>query len=61
MKMKFGTVQKAHMHCIHYLFKVANANFDCSYRNLKLKASTQTFDSLLDLFGMPADTFPKAA
>ena len=29
--------------------------------NLKLKASTQTFDSLLDLFGRPADTFPKAA
>ncbi|WGL60062.1 STAS domain-containing protein [Pigmentibacter sp. JX0631] len=29
--------------------------------NLKLKVSTQTFDSLLDLFGMPADTFPKAA
>ncbi|BBH53361.1 STAS domain-containing protein [Fluviispira sanaruensis] len=27
--------------------------------NLKLKASAQTFDSLLDLFGMPADTFPK--
>jgi len=29
--------------------------------NLKLKVSSQTFDSLLDLFGMPADTFPKAA
>ncbi len=29
--------------------------------NLKLKASSQTFDSLLELFGMPPDTFPKAA
>jgi len=29
--------------------------------NLKLKASCQTFDSLLDLFGIPADNFPKAA
>ena len=34
---------------------------DYKLGNLKLKASTQTFDSLLDLFGMPADTFPKAA
>jgi anti-anti-sigma factor len=29
--------------------------------NLKLKESSQTFDSLLELFGIPVDTFPKAA
>ncbi|APJ03908.1 STAS domain-containing protein [Silvanigrella aquatica] len=27
--------------------------------NLKLKVSCQPFDSLLEVFGMPADTFPK--
>ncbi|KAB8033341.1 STAS domain-containing protein [Fluviispira multicolorata] len=30
-----------------------------SQGNLKIKSSAQTFDSLLDLFGIPADTFPK--
>lgn len=28
---------------------------------LKIKSSAQVFDSLLDIFGMPADTFPKAS